>query len=299
VSRAIGVALAQYPAEPGFDVERFAARLRALVAVHPQMQLWAFPELHLNSPAGGPSPTDQARTMDDTGFDQLAALASELGIWLAPGSIYEHAADPGVHNTAVVFSPDGTRVATYRKMFPWRPLETTTPGTAFEVFDIPGCGRVGLSICYDIWFPEHTRQLAWLGADLVLNLVQTGTKDREQELAIVRGNAIMNQVWIASVNSAAPTGRGRSLVVDPEGTVRACSPDSSPELLTTIIDFAQPADVRAYGTAGVSKPWGQLQAGDSDIPLPLYGGSLSAGRWNSPPAATDLYGQGELKHTGA
>ncbi len=281
MSRALGVALAQYPADPGFDVERFGTRLRGLVAVHPQMKLWAFPELHLNSPDGNASPAEQARGLDDPGFDELAALAGELGIWLVPGSLYERDDHGGIHNTALVFAPAGNRTATYRKMFPWRPLETTTPGTAFEVFDIPGCGRVGLSICYDIWFPEHTRQLAWLGADVVLNIVQTGTKDREQELAIVRGNAIMNQVWIVSVNSAAPTGRGRSLVVDPEGTVRAFSPDSNPELLTTVVDFAQTADVRTYGTAGVSKPWDQLRPGDDDIPLPLYGGTLSPDRWNS------------------
>lgn len=282
MSRSLGVALAQYPAAASFDVDNFAARLRTLVATHAGMQLWAFPELHLNPPTADPE--DQARAMDDEALDKLGGVAADLGIWLIPGSIYECGPDGRVHNTSVVFSPDGSRVATYRKMFPWRPLETTTPGTTFETFDIPGHGRVGLSICYDIWFPEHTRHLAWLGADLVLNLVQTGTSDREQERAIVRGNAIMNQLWIASVNSGAPTGRGRSLVVDPDGVVRASSPDANPELLTTIVDFGQVDDVRSIGTAGVSRPWAQLRDGDSDIPLPLYGGSLSPSRWNSPPS---------------
>lgn len=279
MSRSLGVALAQYPAAAGFDVDEFAAQLRRLATAHAGMQLWAFPELHLNPPTA--EPEDQARSIDDAALDKLGALAGELGIWLVPGSMYESGDDGDIHNTALVFSPEGERVATYRKMFPWRPLETTTPGTVFETFDIPGCGRVGLSICYDIWFPEHTRHLAWLGSDLVLNLVRTGTSDREQERTIVCGNAIMNQVWIASVNAGAPTGRGRSLVVDPDGAVRTWSPDANPELLTSVIDFAQVDDVRTYGTAGVSRPWTQLRDGDSDISLPLYGGSLSPGRWNA------------------
>lgn len=284
MSRSLGVALAQYPATSALDLDTFASRLRASAALHPSMRLWAFPELHLTSPSTGMAPAELARPLDDAAFASLGALAAELGIWLVPGSVYERGEAGAVHNTALVFSPAGERVAVYRKIFPWRPLETTAPGTVFETFDIPGCGRVGISICYDIWFPEHTRQLAWLGAGLVLNLVQTSTSDREQELAIVRGNAIMNQVWIASVNSAAPTGRGRSLVVDPNGTVRASSPDASIELLTSVVDLDQVDEVRAYGTAGVSRPWLQVRDGDADIPLPLYGGSLSAARWNNPPA---------------
>ncbi|MFE6965483.1 carbon-nitrogen hydrolase family protein [Agromyces sp. NPDC057679] len=273
------VALVQAAAEPEFDVERFGARLRNLVKGVPTAELWVLPEFHLEPRSAHLHPESAARSLDDAKVTALGDLARELEIWLVPGSIYERGDDGAIHNTALVFSPTGERVASYRKVFPWRPLEQTKPGNRFEVFDLAGRGRVGISICYDIWFPEHTRHLAWLGADLVLNLVQTATADREQELAIVRGNAIMNQLWIASVNAAAPTGRGRSLIVDPAGAIRASSPDASEEVLTAVVDLAATAQTRTLGTAGVSRPWSQFRDDDVAIPLPLYDGRIDPATW--------------------
>jgi predicted amidohydrolase len=279
MGRTLGVALVQHPSAAGLGIEGFAKNLRSLVAAHPGLGLWVFPELHLDGVDTEPALC--ARPLADPLLDQLGELAKELGVWLVPGTIYERGEHGQVHNTAVVFSATGERVASYRKMFPWRPAETSVPGGCFEVFELPGYGRVGLSICYDIWFPEHTRHLAWAGSQLVLNLVLTATSDREQELAIVRGNAIMNQVWIASVNAAAPSGRGRSIIVDPNGTVRASSPDASAEVLTAVIDFAEADTVREYGTAAVTRPWAQFRPGDAPIALPLYGGGINPETWNA------------------
>ena len=90
------------------------------------------------------------------------------GVWLVPGSVFERADDGPIHNTAVVFSPDGELVARYRKVFPWQPHEECAPGDGFVTFDIPDVGRIGLAICYDGNFPETFRQLAWMGAEVVL-----------------------------------------------------------------------------------------------------------------------------------
>jgi len=278
VSRYLGIAMVQAPALAE-GIEAFGAQLRGLVALNPGKLLWVFPELHLSSHVGAEDPVENARSLDDPAFDEFGVLSRELGIWLVPGSIYERDAEGVVHNTALVYSPEGERVATYRKMFPWRPAERSVPGGTFSLFDIPGYGRVGLSICYDIWFPEHTRHLAWYGADLVLNVVQTGTNDREQETAIVRGNAIMNQVWIASVNSAAPTGRGRSMLVDPDGVVRTSSGGAHAEVLTAIVDMGLTQAVRDFGTASVSRPWCQMRPEDAVIDLPLYGGRIDPATW--------------------
>lgn len=287
-TRTLGVALLQWPADPDRTGAQFADLARELVVRNPAMKLWVLPELHFDSQRPLPPLETVARGLDDPSFDRFADLAKELGIWLVPGSFYERGREGQVHNTAVVFSPEGERVASYRKIFPWRPLETTAPGGVFEVFELAGYGRVGISICYDIWFPEHTRHLAWMGADVVLNLVQTATSDREQEVTIVKGNAAMNQVWIASVNAAAPTGRGRSLVVDPNGCVRASSPDSSAEVLTVALDFGQVDGVRRLGSGGVSRPWAQFAPGDRSIVLPLYGGEISPDRWLGPNAGRQV-----------
>ena len=98
------------------------------------------------------------------------------------------------------------------------------PGDTFTVFDIPGVGRFGLIICFDAWFPEVTRTLAWMGAEVILQPTLTKTIDREQELVLARANAIVNQVYVVSPNYGGLFGTGRSVIVDPEGP---CSPPAA------------------------------------------------------------------------
>src|SRR3546814_6062722 len=106
-----------------------------------------------------------------------------------PGSLYERDCDT-VYNTTPVIDPDGKVVARYRKMFPFAPYERgVAPGSEFVVFDVPGAGRFGVSICYDMWFPETTRSLASLGAEVILHPTLTNTIDRDAELAIARARA--------------------------------------------------------------------------------------------------------------
>ena len=99
--------------------------------------------------------------------------AAALGVWLIPGTVPELGDEGRVYNTQVVFDPSGDLVASYRKVFPWRPYEAWSSGHEFAVFDMAGSGRAGLSICYDAWFPESTRSVAWLGAEFVVNVVKT------------------------------------------------------------------------------------------------------------------------------
>src|SRR5689334_17596504 len=115
--------------------------------------------------------------------ERLGALARAAGVWLVPGSVWEKTAE-GIYNTALVLSPDGRLVTTYRKCFPWQPYETSRPGRSVVTFEIPGVGRIGLAICHDGAFPEIFRQLAWDGAEAVLQPVLTGTSDREAEIVL-------------------------------------------------------------------------------------------------------------------
>ena len=166
--------------------------------------------------------------------DRLCAIARGSGRWLAPGSMYELDGDK-IYNTALVISPQGEIVAKYRKVFPWLPFEAgTEPGTEFCVFDIPEVGRFGLCICYDAWFPETVRTLAWLGAEVILHPTMTPTADRPLELVINQANAIFNQCYFVDVNGVGPWGGGRSMIVDPDGRVAAAGgragddPDGDP-----------------------------------------------------------------------
>ena len=143
--------------------------------------------------------------------DALSALAAEHRVWLVPGTVFERAADGRIHNTALAFSPEGELVARYRKVFPWQPHEECAPGDRFVTFDIPDVGRIGLAICYDGNFPEAFRQLAWMGAEVVLQPTLTTTSDRAAELVLARANAIVNQLYVVNLNASDPAGLGRSL----------------------------------------------------------------------------------------
>src|ERR1700712_4260010 len=187
----------------------FAEHARTMLADYPQTRLLAYPELHLyGTPAGTNAERtaeleESAQPLDGELAKALAALSVEIGVWLLPGTLVERGADQQLYNTAAVFSPEGMLAASYRKIFPWRPYEPYRPGSRFVVFDMQGVGRIGLSICYDAWFPEVSRHLAWMGAELIINPTQTTTSDRQQELILTRGNAIANQVFVVSLNVAA------------------------------------------------------------------------------------------------
>lgn len=259
-------------------VDAFATDVAGRVRQLPERPLVVYPELHL-CPAGEPAEAT-AEPLDGPRDRTLAQIAGDLGVWLVPGSVYERATGGRIFNTAPVYSPDGQRVTRYRKIFPWRPYETVTPGGDFVVFDIPGTGRIGLSICYDAWFPEVARHLAWLGAELVVNPTRTATSDRAQEVVLARANAIVNQVFVASVNAAATAGVGRSLLADPRGNVVVEAPADGEITLTEVIDLDEVSNARRYGTSALSRPWRQFQPGDAPLRLPLYEGRIDPARWS-------------------
>ncbi|MDZ7846473.1 MAG: carbon-nitrogen hydrolase family protein [Owenweeksia sp.] len=94
-------------------------------------------------------------------------------------------------------NPEGEIVAKYRKMFPFYPYEVgVSPGNDFCIFDIPDVGRFGLSICYDMWFPETTRTLAVMGAEVILHPTMTATMDRDIEHSIDQTMAAVNRMLL-------------------------------------------------------------------------------------------------------
>ncbi|MCL4529979.1 MAG: carbon-nitrogen hydrolase family protein [Chloroflexi bacterium] len=199
--------------------------------------------------------------------ERLCALARRTGQWLVPGSMYELDGDK-LYNTAVVISPEGEIVAKYRKMFPWLPYESgTTPGEEFCVFDVPDVGRFGLCICYDMWFPEVSRQLAWMGAEVILQPTLTPTSDRELELVMARANALFNQCYFVSVNGIGEWGGGRSTVIDPDGRVLQQA-STNQTFMTEIIDLDHVTRTREYGTLGLAQTIKQLR--DSGKRFPIY-----------------------------
>ena len=264
------------PGDPAGTLEQFERHVRALRSTFDGLQLVVTPELHLmalTSLLNADSlPPDEELAVDVPGSltERLGSLARETGLWLIPGSVFERV-NGGVANTALVLSPAGELVASYRKCFPWQPYETSQPGTTTVCFDIDGVGRFGLAICHDGAFPEIFRSLAWQGAEAIFQLVLTETSDREAETVIARAGAIVNQVAVVNVNTAAPVGNGRSLVIDPEGAVRY-EAGVGEEVVTAVLDLDQVQRVRERGSFGINKLWEEMDRVGPSLDLPLYGG---------------------------
>jgi formamidase len=137
-------------------------------------------------------------------------------------------------------------------------------------FDIPRIGRIGLAICYDGAFPEVPRQLAWWGAEVMLQPMLTGTSDRDGELAIARATAIQNQMAVVNLNAASPAGGGRSIVVDAEGVVRY-EAGAGEEVIVDVIDLDAVARARTRGSYGMNRLWEQWDEQAPKLDLPMYG----------------------------
>ena len=179
----------------------------------------------------------------------LGALARELGVYILGGSILEGGPlSTKLHNTSTFFGPDGKMSAVYRKihLFDVRApdreyLESHTIEAGTEVVTAKaGAATVGLSVCYDVRFPELYRLLALRGAEVLAVpaafTLQTG-KDHWELL--LRARAVENQAYVVA---PAQWGRkadgrwtyGRSIIVDPWGTVLAQCPDRDGYALATL-----------------------------------------------------------------
>ena len=261
---------------------KFERQLVMLKKSFPQTKLFVWPELYLSAlgPFGsseqpGSSFEKIAETIPGPLTDRLCKLAARLKVWLVPGSFYERGEDERVYNTAIAISPVGVIVARYRKCFPWRPWEKTAAGSEFVVFDIDGIGRAGLMICYDGWFPEVARHLAWMGAEVIIQPTATSTSDRAQELVLARANAIVNQVYIVNPNMGGRPGPGRSIIVDPEGHPLQIAGDGE-EYQTEVLDLSAVRRLRKFGSVGLNRMWSQLEQEGAELKLPMYGGAFAS-----------------------
>jgi len=269
MGRNLGIAGIQMHVVQGEDnTAGMLKKLKGVVALFPWVDVIFFSELCLSG-------VDKklAMSIPNPSLDRFTDWARREKKWLIPGSFYEKEGAK-IYNTSVVISPDGELVARYRKMFPWRPLEETEAGEDFCVFDIPGKGRFGLCICYDVWFPEVTRNLAWMGAEAVFCPTATYTSDRPQEMILAQAHAISNQLFFLNVNGLGVGGVGGSIFVDPQGRVLQTSGESE-LIMTEVIDLDLVSRVREYGTLGTSQLWKDL--GNFKGKFPIFQNDIHKG----------------------
>lgn len=256
------VAGLQMKVKPHCDnTEHAVSEIREMVTRFPWIEMVLLSELavsgmHLRDAQPLPGPSERR-------FQELAA---ELGIWLIPGSMYEKVEDK-IYNTASVIDPKGRIVGRYRKMFPFMPYEpNVTPGDRPFVFDVPGVGRFGISICYDMWFPEHSRWLVSHGVEVILHPTLTDTIDRDVELAIVRATAAQHQCYVIDVNGVGAGGNGRSMIVGPAGDVLHAAGSDFQEMPIEL-HLEHVTRTRQRGLRGLGQPLKSLRDRPFDFPL--------------------------------
>ncbi|MCA8956057.1 MAG: carbon-nitrogen hydrolase family protein, partial [Planctomycetes bacterium] len=125
----------------------------------------------------------------------------------------------------------------------------------------------GVSICYDMWFPETTRTLTAMGAEVILHPTMTTTIDRELELTIARAAAITNQCFFVDINGVGDGGVGRSIVVGPAGDV-IHEAGRQEELIPIEIDLARVRRSREFGIRGLGQPLKSFR--DSRVHFDVY-----------------------------
>jgi deaminated glutathione amidase len=174
-----------------------------------------------------------AETLEGPFCRGLSVTAREQGVGIVAG-VFEPASGSRVYNTVVAYDATGALQAAYRKIHLYdalgqRESEFVEAGSDPVIFDLGGL-RIGVLTCYDVRFPELARALAAGGAQVLVVPAAwaAGLFKEEHWVTLVRARAIENTVWVAAAGqvpdpadpAAAPTGIGRSMLVDPMGTVR-------------------------------------------------------------------------------
>ena len=186
-------------------------------------------------------------------LDKLKELAKELDVWLIPGSFYEET-EEGTFNTTPVIDNKGDLVTKCRKLYPFLPYETgVAAGNEVCVFEIPGSGKVGIHICYDLWFPETSRALALKGAEVILHPSLTDTCDRDVERAMVKATAAQQQCYYIDVNAGGEQGVGLSLIAGPDGEILHDAL-AGEEFMLVEVDFDRVRRCRKRGLKGLGQP---------------------------------------------
>ena len=170
----------------------------------------------------------------------LSSAAKRHNVWIHGGSMIERSGQPHKnYNTSLVFNPNGERVAMYRKIHlfdvdiapgSYRESDSLIPGEDIVTTDINGV-RLGLTICFDVRFPELYRALALAGAKIIaVPAAFTAFTGKDHWEVLLRARAIENQCYIIAPAQWGehPVGRmcyGRSMIINPWGTVIAQAAD--------------------------------------------------------------------------
>ncbi len=248
----------QMLASPDKEANLKEAEARVREAASWGARVVALPEV-FNWRGDGQEERKTAEPIPGLTCDRMAGLARELGIYLLAGSMLEEIAGTAkVHNTSLLFDPKGNLLARYRKIHLFdvdiergvsaRESGTRQPGEEICVAETELC-PMGLTICYDLRFPELYRALVARGARVVfVPSAFTALTGEAHWEALLRARAIENQIYIIAPDQVGKNPKsfatyGNSMIVDPWGRVVARASDC-PAVILTEIDLDYLARVR-------------------------------------------------------
>ncbi|MDJ0789141.1 MAG: carbon-nitrogen hydrolase family protein [Myxococcota bacterium] len=207
---------------------------------------------------GQPFPCAQGLDGDILG--RMREQARRHGIWLLAGTFPEKAEEERVYNTSTLLSPEGEIVAVYRKIHlfdvdlrdqgggEFLESKTIAPGSEIVTADTP-FGGVGLSVCYDLRFPELYREMASRGVRfLTVPSAFARETGRDHWEVLLRARAIENQAFVVAPAQWGPhspdrQSHGRALIADPWGVLLGVAPDR-PGLVVADCDLEQLERIR-------------------------------------------------------
>jgi deaminated glutathione amidase len=204
--------------------------------------------------------SDVAELVPGPTTEKMAAVASTRGVTLHLGSLLETSPTPGkFYNTSVVINASGQIVATYRKIHLFdidvpdaivqRESDIIEPGRELVMVNVGGV-QLGLSVCFDLRFPELYRELARSGAHVMaIPAAFNAVTGRAHWEILTRSRAIENHAFVVAAAQVGTTNEGiatfgHSMIIDPWGEILAESTSDGPEVITAVLNLDEVAKRR-------------------------------------------------------
>ena len=252
------IGVVQMNSSDRFEDNLAFAKAQMEIAADDGVDLISFPETFLYIGENHAEKHRVAQTMDGELISQFRELAALHDLSILLGSVYEKTGDDDsrLYNTSVLIDRQGELAGVYRKI---HMCDAPTLGYNESVGIKPGnepvvadheIAKMGLTVCYDLRFPELFRHLTEQGAEVIFVpaafFLYTG---KHHWLPLLTARAIENQVYIVAPNQwgkhhATRTSYGSSVIIDPWGSVICCAPEK-PCLVTADIDLSYLREVRS------------------------------------------------------
>ena len=271
MNRYLNVGIMQYEISEDYHInlEKIKRNVSMLMNGMNRPEMILGPELCLGPNAKDTVPGEITRILSD--------IAREYRIYFLPGSIKEivkTGEDEVLYNTLPIFGPGGELIDTYQKICPYYPVESTiTPGSRYVIFPIKEKDiKVGVMICHDWSFPEISRNLTLMGAEILFRpaIDPEGLYETFKYVPSVR--AMENQAYFISLNAAGnycgTNAYGHSMITDPEGKIIYEAGRSELNYCITL-DMDLVERTRTYGTLFTEQLVRQLSL--FRIPMPFAG----------------------------